>query len=67
MVEKIIELCGGKTRVESELGKAGNIVESFQLSIAGYIVKPVDYKKFIEAVRALNLCWTLSKLPPDGG
>jgi CheY-like chemotaxis protein len=38
-------------------------VESFKLSVAGYIVKPVDYKKFVEAMRILNLYWTLSELP----
>jgi len=43
-----------------------DIVESFKLSVAGYIVKPVDYKKFVEAIRAIELYWTLSELP-DGG
>jgi CheY-like chemotaxis protein len=38
-------------------------VESFKLSIAGYIVKPVDYKKFVEAIRTIDLYWTLSELP----
>jgi CheY-like chemotaxis protein len=38
-------------------------VESFKFSVAGYIVKPVDYKKFVEAVKILNLYWTLSELP----
>lgn len=38
-------------------------VNSFELSVAGYIVKPVDYKKFVEAMRILNLYWTLSELP----
>jgi len=33
---------------------------------AGYIVKPVDYKGFVEAMRILNLYWTLSKLPGGG-
>ena len=44
-----------------------DIAESFRLSVGGYIVKPVDYKKFVEAVRLLNLYWTLSELPPNGG
>ncbi len=41
-------------------------MESFKLSIAGYIVKPTDYKKFVEAVRTLDLYWTLSELPEKG-
>jgi CheY-like chemotaxis protein len=36
---------------------------TFQLSIAGFIVKPVDYVKFLEAMKILNLYWTLSELP----
>jgi CheY-like chemotaxis protein len=36
---------------------------SFQLSIAGFIVKPVDYMKFVEAMKIVNLYWTLSELP----
>ena len=44
-----------------------DIVESFELSVAGYIVKPVDYKRFVEAIRAIDLYWTLSELPANGG
>ncbi len=40
-----------------------DIVESFKLSAAGYIVKPVDYKKFLEAMRTIDVYWTLSELP----
>ena len=42
-------------------------MESFKLSIAGYIVKPTDYKKFVEAIKTLDLYWTLSELPVEGG
>jgi CheY-like chemotaxis protein len=38
-------------------------VESFQLSTAGYIVKPVDFDKFVEVIATINLYWTLSELP----
>ena len=40
-----------------------DVVESFKLGVAGYIVKPADYKKFVEAVRTIELYWTLSELP----
>jgi CheY-like chemotaxis protein len=43
-----------------------DVIESFKLSIAGYIVKPADYKKFVETIRTVELYWTLSELP-DGG
>ena len=35
------------------------VAESFKLDIAGFIEKPVDYKKFIEVARALDIHWTL--------
>ncbi|MBA7679905.1 Response regulator rcp1 [subsurface metagenome] len=40
-----------------------DVVESFNLSVAGYIVKPTDYKKFVGAIRVVELYWTLSELP----
>ena len=42
-----------------------DVVESFKLNAAGYIVKPADYKKFVEAMRTIDIYWTLSELP-DG-
>jgi CheY-like chemotaxis protein len=41
-------------------------VESFQLSVAGYIVKPTDYKKFVDAMKTVDLYWSLSELPNTG-
>jgi CheY-like chemotaxis protein len=40
-----------------------DVMESFRRSVAGYIVKPVDYRKFVEAIRTIDLYWTLSELP----
>jgi CheY-like chemotaxis protein len=37
--------------------------KTFELSAAGYIVKPADYKKFVEAMRTIDIYWTLSELP----
>ena len=42
-----------------------DIMDSFKLSVAGYIVKPVNYTKFVETIRTIDLYWTLSELP-DG-
>ena len=42
-----------------------DIVESFKLSVAGYIIKPVDYRKFVEAIQTIDLYWTLSELPEE--
>ena len=40
-------------------------MESFRLGVAGYIVKSIDYKKFLDAVRIIDLYWTLSELPNE--
>ena len=37
--------------------------DCFSHSVAGYIVKPVGYKDFVEAIRILDLYWTLSEIP----
>ena len=42
-----------------------NILDSFSLSAAGYIVKPVDYRQFVEAMKTVDMYWTLSRLPED--
>ncbi len=38
-------------------------LETFNLSVAGYMIKPVEYPQFVEVVRSINLYWTLSELP----
>jgi CheY-like chemotaxis protein len=38
-------------------------VDSFNFGVAGYMIKPVDYRKFVEVVRTIDLYWTLSELP----
>ena len=43
-----------------------NIAENFKLGVAGHIVKPIDSKKFVEAIRIIHLYWTLSELPDVG-
>jgi CheY-like chemotaxis protein len=39
-------------------------IDSFRLSVAGYMIKPVDYRKFVEVMRTIDVYWTLSELPP---
>ncbi len=37
--------------------------ECFNQSVAGYVVKPIDYNGFLNAMKILNLYWTLSEMP----
>lgn len=43
-----------------------DVIESFELGAAGYMVKSVDYEKFVEIIRTIDQYWTLSKLPSNG-
>jgi CheY-like chemotaxis protein len=38
-------------------------VASFDLGVAGYIRKPIDYRQFVDAVRAIDTYWSISELP----
>jgi CheY-like chemotaxis protein len=42
---------------------AQDIADCFKNGIAGYIVKPVDFQKFVKAIRIVDLYWMLSKIP----
>jgi two-component system, response regulator len=41
-----------------------DIVESYQLGVNSYIVKPVDFTQFTEAMRTLGMYWLLYNQPP---
>jgi two-component system response regulator len=43
-----------------------DIVESYNLGVNSYIVKPVDFERFAEAVGSLGLYWLLLNQPPKG-
>lgn len=38
-------------------------VEAYNLHVAGYILKPVTFSKFVEVVTVLNHYWTLCEFP----
>ncbi len=40
-----------------------DVVEGFNYNVAGYMIKPVDYTKFVEVMKAIDLYWSLSELP----
>ena len=41
-------------------------MDSFGLGVAGYMLKPADYKKFVEVVRVIDIYWTFSEQPLNG-
>jgi DNA-binding response OmpR family regulator len=40
-----------------------DIVQSYRLGVNSYIVKPVDFEQFAEAVRTLGMYWMLLNQP----
>ncbi|MGH8761985.1 MAG: response regulator [Nitrosospira sp.] len=38
-------------------------VNSFNLGVAGYMAKPVDYRQFVEVMRSIDAYWTISEMP----
>jgi two-component system response regulator len=44
-----------------------DIVKSYQLGVNSYIVKPVDFDQFTDAVRQLGYYWLLLNQPPTIG
>ena len=38
-------------------------LDSFNLGVAGYVAKPVDYCQFVEVMRSIDAYWTISAMP----
>jgi CheY-like chemotaxis protein len=41
-----------------------DVVRSYELGVNAYVVKPVEFKEFIDAVRTLGLFWAVLNEPP---
>ena len=41
-----------------------DIIESYKLGVNAYIVKPVDFDKFVQAVSEIGFFWLLLNQPP---
>lgn len=48
------------SRVEQDL------VRSYELGVNAYVVKPVDFQKFIESMRQIGCFWAIINEPPPG-
>ena len=42
-----------------------DIVESYRLGVNSYIVKPVDFERFADAVQKAGMYWLLLNQPPE--
>lgn len=41
-----------------------DVIESYHLGVNAYVVKPVEFEKFVEAVAKLGLFWLILNQPP---
>jgi CheY-like chemotaxis protein len=44
-----------------------DLIKSYELGVNAYVVKPVDFKEFIEAVKQVGIFWAvINEVPPLG-
>jgi CheY-like chemotaxis protein len=43
-----------------------DLIRSYELGVNAYVVKPVDFRTFIDAVRQLGAFWAVLNEPPPG-
>lgn len=43
-----------------------DLIKSYQLGVNAYVVKPVSFKEFIEAIQELGIFWAVVNEPPPG-
>jgi DNA-binding response OmpR family regulator len=44
----------------------GDMVASYKLGVNGYVVKPVDFHEFVNAIKELGIFWAVINEPPLG-
>lgn len=44
-----------------------DVVQTYELGVNAYVVKPVGFQQFVEAVRQLGAFWTIHNEPPPSG
>ncbi|HYL99878.1 MAG TPA: response regulator [Blastocatellia bacterium] len=44
-----------------------DVVQCYQLGVNAYVVKPVDFHEFVDAVSEMGLFWGIINVPPPSG
>ena len=43
-----------------------DVVNSYQLGVNAYVVKPVDFQKFVQSMKEIGFFWAVINEPPPG-
>lgn len=43
-----------------------DLIESYRSGVNAYMVKPIDFQQFVDAVRQIGLFWAVLNEPPPG-
>jgi CheY-like chemotaxis protein len=43
-----------------------DLVHSYELGVNAYVVKPVDFQKFVESIKQIGMFWAIINEPPPG-
>src|SRR5919199_3906520 len=46
--------------------KEQDLISSYNLGVNAYVVKPVDFHEFVDAIKELGLFWAVVNQPPPG-
>jgi DNA-binding NarL/FixJ family response regulator len=41
-----------------------DLVESYDLGVNAFVVKPVDFEQFVQAIRSVGVFWAIVNEPP---
>lgn len=52
--------------VLSSSGEEQDLIKSYNLGTNAYVVKPVDFHEFVDAIKELGLFWAVVNQPPPG-
>ncbi|HXB61078.1 MAG TPA: response regulator [Candidatus Acidoferrales bacterium] len=43
-----------------------DLIRSYELGVNAYVVKPVDFQKFVDSVKEIGMFWAIINEPPPG-
>ena len=43
-----------------------DLIRSYELGVNAYVVKPMDFQKFVESVKQIGIFWAVINEPPPG-